>query len=319
MDDIVDANRDNIRDLLASLKDGSMISYLQGVTEKINSLKEKAEEVRNAPIMGKKIAEYEYYTEIQKEFACIYSGVSAFDVLPAFGFNNQEIADLDKIKSEPPEQRKESAIKILAKMGIDTSKINFNDQTDISTNVLDQIGNKMLSDASLFDKARGDIYFKEISDILKTIEEYAAVLTDLNKIDTSKPIERLVAKSLYEKAYENNKKILINAYETLTHEKVKLNDPDPEKGFKLVRDYVTKNYPELIVSMKNQPRVDVAHSKYSNVDVFTSEQLFQMATRNFVTSVIGLVAKTDNLATTFESQVQMLKSVDTPTMSPGTI
>ena len=64
-----------------------------------------------------------------------------------------------------------------------------------------------------------------------------------------------------------------------------------EKGT-LVGNYLNANYPELIVSMKNPPRIEVAYSKYEAVDNYTSKQLSELSTRNFITSIIGVLVKT---------------------------
>ncbi len=306
MDDDEHANLGNINDLLASLGSGNTIPYLEGVVKRINTLKDSANETRNAPIMGKKIAEYPYYAEIQEQFLEIYKDINEFDVLSAFGFDTQEINNLEKIKSEPIEQRKQDAIGVLQKMGLEISKINFDDPSSISNEILGQLGKKMMADPSLFKKAKAGIYFGEITDMIKTLKEYGEVLVDLNKVDTSKPIERLIAKSLYEKAYENNKKVVINAYETTTHNKVDVNKPEDMQA---MSNYMRQNYPSLMVDMENRARVDVAHSKYGNIDNLTSDQLFQMATRNLITSIVGLLAKTDNLAVTLENDFGILKKI----------
>jgi len=103
------------------------------------------------------------------------------------------------------------------------------------------------------------------------------------------------------------KKVLIDVYETITHEKINLNNPDPTKSFTLVRNYLNTNYPELIVSMKNPPRIDVAHSKYNVVDSYTSEQLAEMSTRNFITAIIGVLIKKNSIADAFEKYVKEIE------------
>ena len=45
-----------------------------------------------------------------------------------------------------------------------------------------------------------------------------------------------------------------------------------------------------------------------NIDNYTPEQILQMSIRNFITSVIGVLAKTDNLAKSFEEQVRITKA-----------
>lgn len=294
--------QNNVNDLLASLSSGTAMTYLKVVIEKINGARNKAKELQNAVVDGKKITDYDYYKTIEQEFSKIYSGISNYAVLPTFGFSNEEIGNLDKIKEKPLDQRKTDIRTILDKFGMDLSKVDFSNPQSVTTEFLGQIGNKLVSSKSTLEKLTGELYFEEINDMTKSIEEYAYIYT-VNKTDTDEKRRRFVSKSLYEKAYETNKKVLIDVYETATHEKINLNDPDPTKGFTLVRNYLNANYPELIVSMKNPPRIDVAHSKYEAVDNYTSEQLSALSTRNFITAIIGVLIKTNSIADAFEKYV----------------
>ena len=300
--------QNNVNDLLASLPSGTAITYLKGVTEKINGARDKAKELQNAIVEGKKITDYDYYKTIEQEFSKIYNGISPYAVLPTFGFSNEEIKNLDMIKEKPLDQRKTDMKKVLDKFGMDLSKIDFSNPQNVTTEFLGQIGNKLVSSKTTLEKLTGELYFEEINDMIKSIEEYAYIST-VNKTDNDEKRRRFVSKSLYEKAYETNKKVLINVYETVIHEKINLNDPDPTKGFTLVRNYLNVNYPELIVSMRNPPRIDVAHSKYKAVDEYTSEQLSELSTRNFITAIIGVLVKTNSIYDAFEKYVDEIEKV----------
>jgi len=304
----VDSNtqQNNINDLLASLSSGTAMNYLNGVTEKINGARNKAKELQNAIVEGKKITDYSYYKVIEGVFSKIYKGINSYTVLPTFGFSNDEIGNLDKIKEKPVEQRKADIKDVLDKFDMDLSKIDFSNPQNVTTEFLGQIGNKLISSKSTMEKLTGEIYFEEINDMIKSIEEYAYIST-VNKTDNDEKRRRFVSKSLYEKAYETNKKVLIDVYETATHTKINLYESDPTKGFMLVRNYLNTNHPELIVSMKNPPRIDVAHSKYGDIDNYTSEQLSEMSTRNFITAIIGVLIKTNSIADAFENYVSKIE------------
>lgn len=302
MDDTENAKA-KVNELLASLATGNATVYLEGTVKTIKDAKEKAKELQNAIVMGKKISEYDYYREIKEGFSKIYKGISEYDVLPAFGMKNEEIGELSKIDEIPEDQRKDYALDVLKKVGIDASKIDFSDFQNLATGVLGQVGTRMGSDPAFFKKSKEDVYFKEINDILKTVEEYDVVLKDINLASASKPLSRLVAKALYEKAYENNMKIIRDAYKTLTHKRIDVNKPEEVQG---MSDYMREHHPSLMKFMVSQVRADAAHSKYSNIDSYTSEQLLEMSVRNFITSVLGVIAKTDNIADTFEKQVGLV-------------
>lgn len=306
MDADPNTQQNNINDLLTSLSSGTAMAYLNGVTEKINGARDKAKELQNAIVEGKKITDYDYYKVIEGAFSKIYKGISPYAVLPTFGFSNEEIGNLDKIKEKPVEQRKADIKDVLGKFDMDLSKINFSNPQSVTTEFLGQIGNKLVSSKSTMEKLTGELYFEEINDMIKSIEEYAYIST-VNKTDNDEKRRRFVSKSLYEKAYETNKKVLIDVYETATHEKINLYDPDPTKGFTLVRNYLNTNHPELIVSMKNPPRIDVAHSKYGDIDNYTSEQLSEMSARNFTTAIIGVLVKTNSIADAFENYVSKVE------------
>lgn len=300
-----DTELKSTRDLLDSLSGGNATEYLNGVVGTINTAREKAKDLESAIILGKEITHYDYYSKISEEFSKIHNGISPNALLPAFGLSNEEIADLNKIKEKPLEERKPDILEVLKKLGVDSSKINFSDPQSIATEILGQVGNRIVSEGNFLKDSINHLYFKEINDMIKTIEEYAAVLVDINKLNFSQPINRIVIKALYEKAYENNKKVLIDAYETITHEKIDINvEVDRQKW----STYMREHHPILMECMVNSPRIDIAHSKYDKIDEYSSEKLLEMSVRNFITSIIGITAKTNNLAETFESNVKKINS-----------
>ena len=153
--------QNNMNDLLVSLFSGTAMTYLKGVTEKMNGERDKAkEEVQNAVVDGKKIIDYDYYKTIEQKFSKIYSGISPYTVLPTFGFSNEEIGNLDKVKEKPLDQRKTDMKTVLDKFGIDLSKIDFSNPQNVTTEFLGQIGNKLVLSKSTPEKLTGELYFK---------------------------------------------------------------------------------------------------------------------------------------------------------------
>lgn len=66
-------------------------------------------------------------------------------MLLPFGFSNEEIANLNKIKEKPLNQRKTNIRNVTGKFGMDLSKIDFSNPQSVTTEFLWQIGNKLVS------------------------------------------------------------------------------------------------------------------------------------------------------------------------------
>ena len=66
-------------------------------------------------------------------------------MLLPFGFSNEEIGNLDKIKGKPLNQRKTNIRNVTGKFGMDLSKIDFSNSQSVTTEFLWQIGNKLVS------------------------------------------------------------------------------------------------------------------------------------------------------------------------------
>lgn len=303
--------RNNILDLLEAAQAGNISEYLNGVNEKISTARDKSKEFKEAIINDKKVCEYDYYAPIMAEFSKLYAGTEKYgilgpeEILPSLGFSGAELTEIRGIQGKSEQEREAIKNNMINKLGFDKNKINPDDIRGVATEVLSKIGNKLVSSNSLLKKTSSDIYFEEINDMTKTIDEFAYIYFSTKEITDERHI-RFDRKYLYLEAYENNKKALINAYDTVTHNKVNINDMN---SFTPVREYMEKNHPVLIEAMKNPIRLGAAHSRHGDIEKYTTKQIEDMALRNFITAIVGLVVKTDKIADGFEKYAATISGI----------
>lgn len=307
----IEDKRNNILDLLNAATAGNISEYLNGVNEKIQGARDKSKEFKEAIIDDRKVCEYDYYEPILNEFSKLYAGSEKYgiigpdEILPALGFNDNELKEMKDIQGKDVQEKEAIRDNVINKLGFDKSKIDIKNIQGMAAEILSKTGNKLVSSNSLLKRASNDIYFEEINDMTKTIDEFAYIYLSTKGITDERHI-RFDHKYLYLEAYENNKKVLIDAYETATHNHVDINDMN---SFTPVREYIEKKYPILIEAMKNPIRLGAAHSRHTNVEKYTTKQIEEMAIRNFITAIIGLVVKTDKIADGFEKYVKVMENI----------
>jgi len=293
---------EKISGLLAALATGNTFGYLATALNKINEAKVQVDGLRNVTVNGKKMSDYDYYPSILDSFSKIYTRISSYEILPLLGFSIEEVENLEKIKNLPIEERKTEIQKIFSRLNLDQSKVDFSNPQDVTFQFLLQLGNNLLSNKTALSKLSGEVYFVEINDIIKGIDNYVKIST---KTIEDEDVNRLVIEALYMKTYELNKKILIDAYEKVHHARIDISE---KEAFTKVREWIKKTYPELDKAMENDPRVGFAHGKYKKLEKYNSQELSDMSVRNFITAVVGVVSKTDSIANTFGQDIQKVKN-----------
>ena len=295
----IDANTqgEKISRLLQALATGNTFGYLNVALNEINEAEAQVDGLRTVIINGKKMSDYDYYQPILDSFSKIYTRISAYEIMPLLGFSTDEVANLDKIEALPLEERKVEIQKVLSKLNLDQSQVDFSKPPNVIDQFLLQLRANLLSNKAVLSKLSGEIYFVEIDDIIKGIDNYVKLST---KTIEDGDVNRLVIEALYMKTYELNKKILIDAYEKVHHARIDISEND---AFTKVRTWIRETYSELDKAMENDPRVGFAHGKYKKLEKYASQELSDMSVRNFITAVVGIVAKTDSIANTFGQDI----------------
>jgi len=288
-------------------------NYLSDVSTQLNNAKNQASTLTDATLdENKKITQYDYFEGIKTEFSKIYGNINKENILEAFVKGNKNVTEIKSLeksiidKDTSKDKKKEDAFTLLNTLGFDPSKLDFKDPSMFAKDLLTQGTTRLLQSSALNDKIN-DLYFKELNSIKNGILEYVKISTKLKDI-TDLDLYNFTVQNLYLKTYEVNKKILVDVYKQDTSK-----SPKDFKDYKAymedLRKHMTSKHPILIEKMDNDLRVGIAHSIYKNLDGYPSNIILDMARRNFITAVIGVVTKTDSIVNMFENNSKMISSI----------
>lgn len=268
---------------------------------------------------GKKLKDYDYYEPIRLEFVEIYKNLNKDNILEAFIQEDNTIDDIKKLKEsiigpigpDNKEKKVEDFLKLLKILGFDFVESDLNDPSMFITTLLVQGSTKLGQNPKLSDWTK-NLYFKELSSITKGVEEYEKIASKLKGI-TDPDLYNFTVQNLYLKTYELNKKVLKDVYKQITGKFV----VDSKcvtcnkllADFRDVQTYISTNNAILIEKMDSKLRVGIAHSIYKNMNKYPSNVILDMARRNFVTAVVGLIAKSDSIVSMFEKNSKFVTSI----------
>ncbi|MCL5090122.1 MAG: hypothetical protein M1382_03030 [Candidatus Marsarchaeota archaeon] len=275
--------------------------YLSQIEKALKPLKDKIRKIPYATLDEDKcLKDYDYYNLIQEEFANIYKTLNESNLLNSLSMGPKiDVAELEnKIEKADPEEKVEIANKLFKTLG---SKVNIDFSSNLDSKKLKEDlfsgwAERLMNDPRL-NKKLEKLYFAGINHIAKAIEEYAYVSKKLKDISDSR-LRWFVIQLLYLKAYEENIYILSDAYTNVTGK--------DKKSFERLDEYY-KSFNQFISEhnilnekMDKGLRDSIAHNTYGKLEAYTPERILELARRDFITSIIGVVIKTNKIIESFE-------------------
>ncbi|MCL4374217.1 MAG: hypothetical protein M1360_03450 [Candidatus Marsarchaeota archaeon] len=284
-----------------AIESGQTPEYLSQIEKVLKPLKDEIRKIPYATLDEDKcLKDYDYYNPIQEEFANIYKTLNESNLLNSLSMGPKiDMMKLEnKIEKADLEEKVEIANKLFKTLG---SKVNIDSSDNLYSKKLKDglfIGwaERLMKDPSL-NKKLEKLYFAGINHIAKAIEEYAYISKKLKEISDSR-LHGFILQLLYLKAYEENLHVLSDAYTNVTG-KDKKSFEGLDEYYKSFNQFISEHN-ILNETMDKGLRDSIAHNTYGKLEAYAPEKILELARRNFITSIIGIVIKTNRIIESFE-------------------
>ena len=287
---------DNNLDLKKAIESENLSEYFRQIRKTLKSIKNDISKIALAKLdEDRYLKDYDYYKPIQKEFIELYKDLNENNLINAFSKGPQLNVETLKNKFEEgdPNKNKEVASKLLNTLGM-PSKVDFGNNFNYKMLFVNLIaaGDERLINEPKLNKKLTSLYLPDINHIIKEIEEYSYISEKLKGINDLK-LRKFVIQLLYLKAYEGNLMVLKDAYTNETGKKESSFDKR-EKYYADFNSFQSKHN-ILTEAMDHKLRVGIAHNVYETLEMYGSEKILELARRNFITNIIGVVVKTNRI------------------------
>ena len=290
----------NVEAFKKAIESNQTTEHLSQIEEVLTSLKDKISGIPLATLDEDKcLKDYDYYEPIQKEFVNIYKTLNENNILNSLSKGPKlDIMELkNKVEKADPEEKAEMAKKLFKTLGLNVN-VDFSGNID-GKKLRDALlsgGAERLRNEPNLNKKLEKLYFVEINHIVKAIDEYSHISQKLKTIND--PIlSGFIIQLLYLKAYEENLAVLSDAYSNVTG-KNKKSFGELNEYYKSFNQF-TSEHNILNETMDRELRISIAHNTYENLEAYTPEKILEFARRNFITSIIGVVLKTNKIVEWF--------------------
>ena len=284
-----------------AIESNQTTEYLSQIKEVLTPLKDKISGIPLAILDEDKcLKDYDYYEPIQKEFLDIYKTLNENNILNSLSKGPElDVMDLkNKVENAKPEERVEMANKLFKTLGLNTN-VDSNGNIDVKKlrdDLLSSGAGRLINEPNL-NKKLEKLYFAGIDHIVKAIEEYSYISQKLKEINDPR-LRGFIIQLLYLKAYEENLAVLSDAYSNVTGKNKKSFGKKLDEYYKSFNQF-TAEHNILNETMDRKLRISIAHNTYENLETYTPEKILELARRNFITSIIGIVTKTNKIVEGF--------------------
>ncbi len=283
-----------------AIESNQTTEHLSQIEEVLTPLKDKISGIPLATLDEDKcLKDYDYYEPIQKEFVDIYKTLNENNILNSLSKGPKlDVMDLkNKVENAKPEERGEIANKLFKTLGLNVNVDSSGniDGKKLRDDLLSSGAGRLMNEPNL-NKKLEKLYFAGINHIVKAIEEYSHISQKLKEINDPR-LRGFIIQLLYLKAYEENLAVLSDAYSNVTGK--------DKKSFEKLDEYYksfnqfTSEHNILNETMDRGLRISIAHNTYENLETYTPEKILELARRNFITSIIGIVTKTNKIVEGF--------------------
>ena len=291
----------NVEAFKKAIESNQLAEHLSQIEGLLTSQKDKIRRIPLATLDEDKcLKDYDYYEPIQKEFENIYKTLNENKILNSLSKGPKlDVMELkNKVEKADPDERAEIAKKLFKTLGLNANA-DFSGNIDgkkLRDDFLSGGAERLMSEPNL-NKKLEKLYFAGINHIVKAIDEYSYISQKLKEIDDSR-LRGFIIQLLYLKAYEENLAVLSDAYSNVTGK--------DKKDFEKLDEYYksfnqfTSEHNILNETMDRKLRISIAHNTYENLEAYTPKKILEIARRNFITSIIGVVIKTNKIVELFK-------------------
>jgi hypothetical protein len=309
-DEILKKQIENNLAFKKAIESGNLLEQLRELRKTFKPIKNKTDKIALAKLdENKYLKDYDYYEPIRKEFIEIYKVLNKNNIINAFSKGPRLDLEVLKNKFEKEDLNKnnEPVNKLLNTLGMQfevDSGNNFNPK-NLFENFL-ATGVKRLINEPKLNKKLTKLYLHDVNHIIKEIEEYSYISEKLRGINDLK-LRKFVIQLLYLKAYEGNLKALMDAYTNETG-KNKRSFDKPKEYYADFKSFKSK-HSILTEAMDDKLRTGIAHNIYETLEMYDSEKILELARRNFITNILGVVVKTNRIIVWFDELVKFITKI----------
>ncbi len=310
LDEISKKQMENNLALKKAIESGDLSEWFRQIRKTLKPIKNSISKIALAKLdEDRYLKDYDYYKPIRKEFIELYKDLNENNLINAFSKGPQLDVETLKNKFEKGDlnKNKEVASKLLNTLGM-PSKVDFGNNFNYKELFVNLIaaGDKRLINEPKLNKKLTSLYLPDVNHIIKEIEEYSYISEKLRGINDLK-LRKFVIQLLYLKAYEGNLMVLRDAYTNETG-KNKRSFNEPKEYYADFKSFKSK-HSILTEAMDDKLRVGIAHNVYETLEVYDSEKILELARRNFITNILGVVVKTNRIIVGFDEWVKFITKI----------
>lgn len=299
----------NNLDFKHALESEEGLAWIKQSKKTLKSLKLKINKIPNEKLdENKSLKDYDYYDSIYKEFLIIYKTINYDEIISLFSkdakLNLQELIDKFKERNLNKDEKNEIGYELINHLGIaeGIDLNNFNPK-EIANKLLINGILRLIKEPSL-NKKSTKLYITSIDNMVKEIEEYNYISKKLSDIKDPH-LNNFIVQLLYLKAYEGNLTALREAYKNETGKSQKSYGNKLKEYYKDFDEFKLR-HEILAEAMNNKLRDGIAHNSYKVLKKYNSDEILELARRNFITNIISVIVKTNSIIELYDNAVRYI-------------